>query len=391
MPLKALVGAHVFTGTGWLDGASVLLRDGRIDNVVDAAALGGHKYGGRKDLYIETLPAGTVLAPGFIDVQVNGGGGVQLNDTPDLATIRAIADAHRRHGGTTGMLPTLITDAPEKMQALAAVGADAMTIPGVLGFHLEGPFLSVARKGVHLEKFIRTPTAEDVRLMRTFAGCGSSVVTLAPETSGLATIRELAAAGLRICAGHCEPTDDTMRAAVDHGLTGVTHLYNALAALSGRAPGVIGAAFDDRRLYCGLIADGHHVTASNLRLAFAVKGRDRIMLVTDAMATSASDATSFELQGRRIDLIDGRLTADAATLAGAHLTMLEAVRRMIAVTGCDVGCALVMASRTPAEFLGRGRTHGRIEPGYAADMVAYDPVRWRVLATWIGGVRGEGG
>jgi N-acetylglucosamine-6-phosphate deacetylase len=385
MSLKAIVGAHVFTGTGWRDRAAVLMRDRAIEDVVDETSLNR-----RKGFVVETLPPGTVLAPGFIDVQVNGGGGVLLNDAPDLATIRCMTDAHRRYGGTTGMLPTLITDVPQKMQALAAVAAQAMTIPGVLGFHLEGPFLNIARKGVHREEFIRVPSAEDVRLMRAFAAFGTSLVTLAPETAGNAAIESLAAAGLKICAGHCEPTFGAMRDAADHGLSGITHLYNALAPLGGRAPGVIGAAFDDRRLYCGLIADGHHVNPSNVRLAYTVKGRDRVMLVTDAMATSASEATSFVLQGRKIDLIGGRLTAGPDTLAGAHLTMLEAVRRMIGITGCNVGEALMMASRTPAEYLGRGKTHGRIEAGFAADMVAYDPKAWKVVATWISGARGAG-
>ncbi len=382
MPLKALVGADVFTGTVWRAGAAVLLHDGLIEDVVDAGSVTG-----RAGCEVETLPNGIVLAPGFIDVQVNGGGGVLLNDIPDVATIRTMTETHRRRGGTTGMLPTLITDTPGKMQALAAVGAEAMAIPGVLGFHLEGPFLNAARKGVHRADFIRTPTRADVQLMQTFAAFGTSLITLAPETVGNDTIQALAQAGLRICAGHCEPTFEVMRSAADHGLTGITHLYNALAPLGGRAPGAIGAAFDDPRLYCGLIADGHHVSASNVRLALKVKGPERLMLVTDAMATSASDVTSFDLQGRRIDLVDGRLTAGPDTLAGAHLTMLEAVRRMIDMTGCAVGDALAMASRTPAEFLGRGKTHGRIEAGYTADLVAYNPQTWTVYATWIAGTR----
>lgn len=385
MPLKALVGAQVFTGSAWRDGSAVILRDGRIEDVVDRAALGA-----MTGLEVETLPHGSVLAPGFIDVQVNGGGGALLNDTPDIATIRTIIAAHRRYGGTTGMLPTLITDAPSKMRELAAVASDAMTIPGVLGFHLEGPFLNVARKGVHLEQFIRTPDATDLALMQSFAAFGTSLVTLAPETAGLAAVDALAGAGVRVCAGHCEPTYEVMRQAADRGLSGITHLFNALAPLAGRVPGTIGAAFDDRRIYCGLIADGHHVSASNLRLAYTVKGRDRIMLVTDAMPTSASETTSFVLQGRRLELVDGRLTAGPDTLGGAHLTMLEGVRRMIAITGCEVGAALAMASRTPAEFLGRGKSHGRVEPGYVADLVAYDPHAWNVLATWIGGEREAG-
>lgn len=382
MSSKAIVATRVLTGMGWRDNAAVVVQQGRIAQVVDAASIAQGT-----DLDIEILPAGAVLAPGLMDVQVNGGGGVLLNTSPDLATIRTMITAHRRTGGTTGMLPTLITDVPDKMQALADIGSEAMKIPGVLGFHLEGPFLNVARKGVHRAEFIRRPMHDDMLAMRRFAALGTSLITLAPESAGDAVIRDLTTAGLRICAGHCEPTFDTMRTAADRGLTGITHLFNALAPLSARTPGAIGAAFDDDRLFCGLIADGHHVSASNMRLALKVKGPERILLVTDAMATSASNVTSFELQGRRIELVDGRLTAGPDTLAGAHLTMLEAVRRMVDVTGCDIGAALTMGSRTPAVFLGRGNTHGLIEAGYAADLVAFDPQVWTVHATWVAGVR----
>ena len=315
MTASAIIASRVFTGSEWREDVAVIVDGGKIVGIGRAATLALDKL-----VSVETLPPEVVLAPGFIDVQVNGGGGALLNDDPSVACISAIADSHRRYGGTTGMLPTLITDVPEKMQALERVAAQALAIPGVLGFHLEGPFLNPARKGVHLEEFIRTPTVTDLDLMCRFAAHGRSIVTLAPETCGDAVIETLAKSGLRVCAGHCEANYEQMVSAVAHGMSGITHLYNALAPLGGRAPGVIGAALDDKRLYCGLIADGHHVSASNVRLAFAMKTSDRIMLVTDAMPTAASETTSFNLQGRVLTLVDGRLTAGPDTLGGAHLT-----------------------------------------------------------------------
>lgn len=385
MTASAIISARLFTGSEWRDDAAVIVDGGKIVGIGRAATLARDEL-----VSVETLPPDIILAPGFIDVQVNGGGGALLNDDPGVDCIRIIADAHRRYGGTTGLLPTLITDIPEKMQALEQIAADALAIPGVLGFHLEGPFLNPARKGVHREDFIRTPTSTDLDLMGRFAAHGRSIVTLAPETCGDRVIETLSASGLKICAGHCEASFAEMRSAADHGLTGITHLYNALAPLGGRLPGVIGAALDDRRLYCGLIADGHHVDASNVRLAYAMKTTDHLMLVTDAMPTAASETTSFNLQGRVLTLVDGRLTAGADTLGGAHLTMLEAVRRMIDMTGCTMDDALVMASRTPAAFLDLDTSHGRIAPGFAADLVAFDASAWQVYATWIGGARGAG-
>ena len=385
MTASAIIAARVFTGTEWCDDAAVIFDCGRIVGIGKAASLARDEIA-----TVETLPPDVILAPGFIDVQVNGGGGALLNDDPSLACIRRIAEAHRRDGGTTGLLPTLITDVPEKMQALDAIGAQAMTVPGVLGFHLEGPFLNPARKGVHREDFIRKPTDADLDLMRRFAHHGRSIVTLAPEMCGDAAIGQLVQSGLKVCAGHCEASYDEMVSAVEHGLSGITHLYNALAPLGGRAPGVIGAALDDQRLFCGLIADGHHVSPSSVRLAYAIKSRDRVMLVTDAMPTAASDITSFNLQGRVLTLVDGRLTAGPDTLGGAHLTMLEAVRRMIDMAGCEMDSALVMASRTPAAFLGLDNSHGRLAAGYVADLVAFDANRWQVFATWIGGNRADG-
>ncbi len=365
---------QLFDGTAMRGPALVTVADGRIADL---------SFTGAAPAATVALPPDTILAPGFIDIQVNGGGGVLLNDDPTVAGIRRIAAAHRRYG-TTGLLPTLITCDVEVMEALAAAAPAALQVPGVLGFHLEGPALNKARKGIHLESSIRVPDARDVAAIKSFAASGRSLVTLAPECAPPALIEDLVVAGLRVAAGHSEATAAQISQAADRGGTGVTHLFNAMSQLTARAPGVVGAALDDERLFAGMICDGLHVDPLNLRLAFRCKGPDRLMLVTDAMPLVGSTQQNFMLQGRQITLKDGRLTGPDGTLAGAHLTMMDAVHNAVAWLGIDLSDALAMASRTPAMFLGLGRELGAVVSGYRADLVAFND-RFEVIETWIGG------
>ena len=329
------------------------------------------------------LPGNTILAPGFIDIQVNGGGGVLLNDEPTNNGLSRIVETHRRTG-TTGCLPTLITDRTDVIERLAAVGPAASRLPGVLGFHLEGPALNRIRKGIHLDSQIRVPNARDLAAMKRFGDCGRSIVTLAPECVPPSLIDDLLEAGLRISIGHSEATAMQVRQAADCGATGVTHLFNAMSQLTAREPGVVGAALDDERLFAGIICDGLHVDPVCLRIAFRCKGRDRLMLVTDAMPLAGTDQREFLLQGRRITLEAGRLTGADGTLAGAQLTMIEAVRNAVAMLGIELTEALTMACRTPATFLGLQSELGSIAPGYRADLVAFSS-NFEVLGTWVAG------
>ena len=354
--------------------ALVAISGGRIE----AVSLGGLASPGAIE-----LPADCILAPGFIDVQLNGGGGVLLNDQPTEAGVRVIIEAHRK-GGTTGCLPTLITDRADVMERLAAVAPALLQIPGVLGVHLEGPALNKARKGIHPESEIRVLSAQDVATLKSFGGFGRSMVTLAPECVSPTLISDLIGAGLRVSAGHSDATATQIRQAADDGLTGVTHLFNAMSQLTARQPGVVGAALDDERLFAGIICDGLHVDPSSLRIALRCKARDRLMLVTDAMPLVGTDSQEFRLQGRRITLEAGRLTGPDGTLAGAHLTMIEAVRHAVTALGVELADALIMASRTPATFLGLQSELGSIAPGYRADLVAISP-KFEVLETWVAG------
>ena len=311
-----------------------------------------------------------IVAPGFVDLQINGGGGVLFNDAPTADTVARIAAAARR-GGTAHLLPTFVT-APDAdyARALAAVdGAIGAGVPGVLGAHLEGPFLSPARPGIHPPRHIRKMTAEDARRIAAFPH--RLLLTLAPEEVPAGLLGALVGAGVTVFAGHTEATAEDMAAAADRGVTGVTHLWNAMSQLQGRAPGVVGAALTDPRLSAGIIADGIHVHPANLRLAAAVLG-DQLFLVTDAMATLGSDIDGFELGGVPVRLEAGRLVSPEGTLAGAHLAMDEAVRNMMALAGLPAADALEMASGAAARAIGLGGVLGRVTPGWRASLTCLD-------------------
>src|SRR5689334_16641374 len=372
----ALLEPRVFDGHRWHAEAAVLIRDGRIVGLTSWAEV-------PSDWPQTRLEQGVFLAPGFIDLQVNGGGGVLLNDQPTADGMRAIARAHRRYG-TTGCLPTLITDRRETMRAAIAAAPATAGHDGVIGLHLEGPFISPKRPGVHRPDLIRRPDTGDLEQLCELGGASRSLVTLAPECVPAGFVRTLAAAGVRVSIGHSEaPAAVVMRAVAD-GATGVTHLFNAMPPLSAREPGIIGAALAERRLTAGLIVDGIHVDPVSVRAAFAAKGVDRIALVTDAMPTVGASLDRFELMGRTVKLADGRLTSEEGTLAGAHLDMVSAVRNAVRLAQLPLEDALRAASLTPARFLGLDHERGVLTQGARADLVALDQ-ELTVVATWVDG------
>jgi len=373
----ALVNGRVLLDDGFTDAVAVLIDGASIEAVLPVADPRVRMVQ-HHDLH------GAILAPGFIDCQVNGGGGVLFNDAPDVASIKTIARAHRRFG-TTGLLPTLISDRPETTRAALQAVAAALTqhVPGVLGLHLEGPFLSSERKGIHDARHFRTPDTQDVELMATLRD-GCLLLTVAPEHVDARIIRRLAAAGITVAAGHTAATYAQTRAALDAGLRGFTHLFNAMSPLMSRAPGVVGAALEDPRSWCGIIVDGHHVHAAALRIALAAKPRGKVFLVSDAMPPVGAATNTFTLNGETITCRDGRCTNAAGVLAGSALDMATAVRNSVAMLGVPLDEALRMASRYPAAFLGCTARYGRIAPGCAADLVLIDDAV-NVHTTWIGG------
>jgi N-acetylglucosamine-6-phosphate deacetylase len=377
----ALVNGRVLGDDGIEDGRAVLVEGSRILAVVagDDPRCGRAE---RVDL------GGHLLLPGFLDTQVNGGGGVLFNAEPTVEAIRAIGAAHRRFG-TTGFLPTLISDDLDVVaRALEAVRAaiDA-GVPGVLGIHIEGPYLNVARKGVHDSAKLRGLDEGAIGLLTSLRG-GKTLVTLAPEMTTPDIISKLASAGVTVSAGHTNATHAQIGTALRHGLTGFTHLFNAMSQLTGRAPGVVGAALEDPDSWCGIIVDGRHVDPAVLRIALRCKRRDRFMLVTDAMPSVGAAEKTFSLQGRTISVADGVLVDEDGTLAGSDTDMASMVRNAVRLLGLELPEAARMASRYPAEFLGLGGELGRIVAGYRASLVLVDEAL-EVRATWIDGRREE--
>jgi len=372
-----LTQCRVFTGTQIIEECAVAVNDGQIVSVGPLAEIDS------------SLPRimlkNQLLVPGFIDTQVNGGANVLFNEAPSIKSVRAIGEAHRQFG-TTGFLPTLISDTRVKMEAAleAAQQALAEKVPGVLGVHLEGPFLNQERKGVHPEEMIRLPEEGAVELLASLGSAGKTLVTLAPERMPPGFIRQLVDSGVIVAAGHSAASYDQTRSALDEGLSGFTHLFNAMSPLTSREPGVVGAALEDDSSWCGIIVDNHHVHPAALRVAIKAKPCGRMMLVTDAVHSVGSDQSLFELLGQKIICEQGRVSTVEGTLAGSDLDMASAVRNCVEIVGLSLEESLRMASLYPAEFLGLGDRYGRIEPGYQASMVLLND-KLEALETWIDG------
>lgn len=377
--ILAVAGARIFDGYEWHDDAALLIEFGYVAGIVAS----------------EDIPAraerlaldGGMLVPGFVDLQVNGGGGVLFNNALTLDAIRTICAAHARFG-TTSLLPTLITDTAEIVgRAIAAgVAAAEERVPGFAGLHLEGPHLALSRKGTHDPSLIRP--MEDADLSRLAAAARDLprlLCTVAPETVPPDRIAALVAAGAVVSLGHSDATYAQANAAFDAGASLVTHLFNAMSQLGNREPGLVGAALDRADVAAGLIADGIHVHAASMRAALRAKqGQGKIFLVTDAMSQTGTDLTSFELNGRPIRRADGALRLADGTLAGADLDMVDAVNFMIDTIGFDPAEAFRMASLYPATAIGIAATAGHLRPSARASFVHLSDKR-QVRSTWIDG------
>lgn len=369
--------SRLFDGEAWHDAAEIAVVDGRFVAATDAP------------VGAEVVDADShLVVPGFIDLQVNGGGGINFNDDPSVPTIERICSAHARFG-TTALLPTLITDRRETRTAAIAAGkaARAAGVPGFLGLHLEGPHLSAAKRGVHAAAYVRPMEETDIReLIGALADSGPTMLTIAPETTPVEAVRRLAAAGGIVSLGHTDCDYDTALAYIAAGATTATHLFNAMSPLGHRTPGMVGAVLDSG-ISAGLIADGIHVHPAAARVALRAKrGPGRIFLVTDAMLTIGTDLPDFELNGRTIFRRDGRLALADGTLAGADIDMLSSVR--YAAEHLDIGLdeAIRMATVYPAKAMRIGTRKGRVAPGFDADFLLLTP-DFDLESTWIGGRR----
>ncbi|NYF36472.1 N-acetylglucosamine-6-phosphate deacetylase [Stenotrophomonas sp. JAI102] len=372
--------ARILAGDDFRDDVAVVIESGRITALVSDAA----PMLGQADEQVDL--GGGWLLPGFIDAQVNGGGGVLFNNSPDVATLRTLAQAHRRFG-TTGLLPTLISDDVQVMRAAIAATRQAISegVPGVLGIHLEGPYIAPARKGTHDANKFRVPDAAEIALAASLDN-GVTLLTLAPERVPLESIRALVERGVVVAAGHTAASYEEARAGLEAGIRGFTHLYNAMSPLTGREPGAVGAALEDRDSWVGIIADGVHVHPASLRVALATKPRGKVMLVTDAMPPVGAEDPSYELYGEVITAVDGVVRNAAGSLAGSALDMATAVRNSVQLLGVSLAEAARMASTYPAQFLNLDDRYGHIAEGHHADLVLLDDAL-QVRSTWIAGQR----
>lgn len=375
MSAVALCAERVLTPAGFRHDWCVIVEQGLIAAILPSAEVPAD---------VPRRPLAGDLLPGFIDLQVNGGGGVLFNDEPTVDGIAAIARAHRRFG-TTGFLPTLISaDLETVARAIAAVDAAiGQELPGLLGIHIEGPFLNPAKKGIHDAAKFGILDAAAIELLASLQR-GRTLVTLAPELAPPGAVRELVSRGVFVAAGHTAATYEEIQASFAEGLGGFTHLYNAMTQLASRAPGAVGAALDSRESWCGLIVDDYHVHPAALRIALAAKGPERLALVTDAMPSVGSDRKEFLLGEQRIVADGDRCAAKDGTLAGSNLGMAQAVRNAERLLGVEFATAVRMASAVPASILGLSAERGSLQPGLRADLVLVDNEKG-VVETWIAG------
>jgi len=377
---QALVGARIFTGDEFLENHALVIHGEIIENIIPVAMLPA-------DIAPVHL-AGGVLAPGFIDLQVNGGGGVFFTNSPSVSAIQTILDGHRPTG-TTSLLPTLVSDTRDVHQAGVRAVADAVAagMKGILGVHVEGPFFNMARRGAHNEKYIRKMEQADIDWLVASVKAQHEfnvVLTLAPEQAGPGQIKQLTNAGVIVCAGHTDGHYEDIVAALQEGLSGFTHLYNAMRPTTGREPGVVGAALEDKNSWCGIIIDAHHVHAASARIAYAAKPKGKMYLVTDAMSTVGSPEKSFQMYGETIYEKNGCLVNAEGRLAGSAIGMIDAVRLNTTWVGVELTESLRMASLYPAEFMQRDHYLGRIRANYRADLVHFTH-DFKVTHTWVAG------
>jgi len=366
---------RLFDGQNYSDDQVITVRDGKIIAIDQSTNNIDHHVKG-------------LVAPGFIDLQVNGGGGALFNDSPSVENISTIIAAHSRFG-TTGLMPTLITDKVEVMAQAAEAIAQALkeNALGVLGIHFEGPHLSIAKKGAHSAEFIRPITDDEWQVLER-KDIGNIIVTLAPETVSVADIERMVSLGIKVCLGHTNADFVTAQEALDAGANGFTHLFNAMSPLQGRAPGVVGAALLNDQASCGLIVDGHHVDLATCKLAIKTKPKGKVFLVTDAMPPVGTSDKEFAFFNRTVHLADGKLTSTTGELAGSVLDMATAVRNCHQGLNIALDEAIRMASQYPKNYLMGcdNEKQALLIIGASADFVVLNE-SVEVQQTWISGQR----
>ena len=376
---KSFVGATIFDGFKRHLNAALIIKNSKVVEIIPE-----EKVDPKTE---QIVLAGGLLTPGFVDLQVNGGGGVLFNDNPSLENLKTICEAHAKLGSTS-IMPTLISDSPEVKKRAISTITDALDkqVNGLVGLHLEGPHLALARKGAHEERFIRPMNEFDCLELESLANKISKLMlTIAPEAVSPQQITRLSKAGAIISLGHTDCTFNQAAEAVDAGATCATHLFNAMSPFGSREPGLVGAVLDSGRLFSGIIADGFHVNKASINLALrAKKGPGALFLVSDSMSTVGSDQKHFFLNDRLITRSQGKLILEDGTLAGADIHLSDAVKYMVNEVGISQDDAIRMASLIPAKVLGVESEIGCLAPDARADFL-WMKNDLEIEKVWVGG------
>ncbi|RCW26962.1 N-acetylglucosamine 6-phosphate deacetylase [Vibrio parahaemolyticus] len=373
--MYALSNCKIYTGSDVLTDHAVIIENDLIQSIVPVAEL-------PQGIEVKDL-AGSNLSPGFIDLQLNGCGGVMLNDAITPETMQIMHEANLK-SGCTSFLPTLITSSDEDMRTAISAAREYHNQyqNQSLGLHLEGPYLNVAKKGIHNVDFIRPSDESMIDLICANADIIAKV-TLAPEQNDPEHIARLKAAGIVVSIGHTNATYAEARKGFEAGITFATHLFNAMTPMVGREPGVVGAIYDTPDVYAGIIADGFHVDYTNIRIAHKIKG-EKLVLVTDATAPAGANIDHFIFVGKKVYYRDGKCVDENGTLGGSALTMIEAVQNSVEHAGIALDEALRMATLYPATAIGVEDRLGRVRKGMVANLTIFDR-DFKVKATVVNG------
>jgi len=372
---QALLGSQIFCGERFYDNHALLVEGKSIVDIVD-------KNNTPDNFNKIELDQG-ILAPGFIDLQVNGGGGVLFNNSPNKESLITIIKAHQFFG-TTSVMPTVISDSMEVLeQCIKTVTEEIKNNSSLLGIHIEGPFFNTKYRGVHQKQYISTINSDYLNLFESLKGL-PVMLTLAPECISSKELKHLTSLGIKTLAGHSDASYDELDDAIKNGLDGFTHLFNAMGQISAREPGVVGSALHFENTFASIIVDLHHVHPSLIQLAYQLKPTGKLFFISDSMATINHGKPSFELYDEVVNESDGRLVNSEGKLAGSSITQIDAVKNAYQKCNIPLNQALAMASRYPAEYLGIENHLGSLKPGYRADLVHFDS-NFKVHNAWVSG------
>ena len=372
---KALTGAKLFTGENFLENKALLIEDKYIAGIVGKANI-------PKNFEIQKLNGG-ILSPGFIDLQVNGGGGKLFNNSPDKESLNTIIEAHQ-YFGSTSIMPTVISDSLNILQKCTETISNEININhSLLGVHIEGPFFNAKYRGVHQKKYINTINASYLSLFEKLDEF-PVMITLAPECISIKQLKYLKSLGFKILAGHTDASYDQLEEAIKYGLDGFTHLFNAMGQISAREPGVVGSAFDFDETSASIIVDLHHVHPSLINLSFKQKPKGKLFFVSDSMATINHGEPSFELYDEMVSESNGRIINSEGKLAGSSITQIDAIKNAYQKCNIPLESAIAMATLYPAQYLGVSHYIGQLKKGHRADLAHFDS-SFKVRNVWLSG------